>query len=214
MRKTTQYLYPTKNGYKLVTRTIGTRTTKPIKRKIGLVERLFAPWLLVFTMSICYGMMLGADMKAAEKVQALETVDYSENAEVAQDAEAGQPEPTPTPKPTIEEYILEVFGDDGELMLEIAKCESGLVADRIGDTHLMGNFNGEMIGDSIGIFQIRTGDAGVYDLKPWNRAKANGMSVEEFRTAMKDPYKNVDYAKQIFDRQGLSAWYNCSQKVK
>ena len=120
----------------------------------------------------------------------------------------------PTPEFTIEWYIEEVFGEDAETMKKIAQCESGMKPDRIGDTHIMGNLNGEMIGDSIGLFQIRTGDAGVYDSKPWNRAKANGMTVEEFRTYLKDPKNNIDYAKDIYDRQGIGAWYNCSRKVK
>lgn len=210
MQRTTQYLHPTKNGYKLVTRRVGNRAKK---RTPGVMERLVAPWLLLFTMSITAGGFIYRDIIATPVVEAQEVM------EVAQDARAGQPEPTPAPEPLTEKeqviaYIYKVFGDDGELMVKIAECESNLVPDRIGDTHIMGMLDGEMIGDSIGLFQIRTGDAGVYDSKPWNRAEANGMTVEEFRTAMKDPYKNIDYAKQILDRQGLNAWFNCANKVQ
>lgn len=219
-QRTTQYLHPTPTGYKLVTRTIGNRTKRTTKkRKIGLVERFFAPWLLVFTASICYGMMIGKDMQVQE-MQVQAKVDYFENSkEMALDTEARQTEPTPTPEPKTQKeqiiaYIHEVFGDDGELMVKIFTCESGLVPDKIGDKHLMGMLDGEMIGDSVGVAQIRTGDAGVYDSKPWNRAKANSMSVAEFREQLKDWKYNIDYAKTIYDRQGVSAWWNCSQKVK
>lgn len=114
---------------------------------------------------------------------------------------------------TTEQIILEVFGENGEEAIKIATCESGMKPDRIGDTHIMGVLDGQTIGDSVGLFQIRTGDSGVYDSKPWNRAKANGMTVEEFRTYLKDPENNAKYAKDIFDRQGWSAWYNCMNKV-
>lgn len=116
-------------------------------------------------------------------------------------------------KPTIEEYIKQVYGDQGETMVKVFTCESGLKPDTIGDKHIMGILDGEMIGDSVGIAQIRTGDAGIYDSKPWNRAKANGMTVEEFRTKLQDPYYNIDYSKQVYERQGFVAWYNCSKKV-
>jgi len=114
----------------------------------------------------------------------------------------------------IESYIREVFGKDGEVAVKIAMCESGLNPNNVGDKHLLGELNGELVGDSIGLFQIRTGDAGVYDSKPWNRAKANGMSVEEFRTWMKNPRANVEYAKEMFDRAGgFYPWHNCMKKV-
>lgn len=116
-------------------------------------------------------------------------------------------------KPTIEEYIKQVYGEQGELMVKVFTCESGLKPDTIGDKHLMGMLDGELIGDSVGIAQIRTGDAGIYDSKPWNRAKANGMSVEEFRTKLQDPYYNIDYSKKVYDSQGLNAWHNCVNKV-
>lgn len=126
--------------------------------------------------------------------------------------EAGQAEVSPF---TIEGYIKEVFKENGDLMIEIAKCESGLNPETIGDKHLMGWLDGEYLGDSIGVFQIRSGNApGTYDKSAWNRARANGMSVVEFREKLTDPVYNIEYAKQIFDRQGVGAWWNCYQKVK
>lgn len=120
------------------------------------------------------------------------------------------PQPTQTPVKTergeIEAYIREVFGDEAENALKIAKCESGFRPNNLGDTHLMSNNNGEMVGDSIGIFQIRTGGAG------WNRAKANGMTADEFRANLRNYRYNIDYAKTIYDSRGWSGWYNCMVK--
>lgn len=113
---------------------------------------------------------------------------------------------------TIEEYITYKFGDKAEDALKIARCESQrdgkIQPDLIGDTHLMSENNGEMVGDSIGVFQIRTGGKG------WNRAKANGMTADEFRTKLKDFKYNIDYAKNVYDNaKGFSPWYNCMNKV-
>ena len=63
----------------------------------------------------------------------------------------------------------------------------------------------EWVGDSIGVFQIRTGGT-ERDGRVWNRARANGMSTDEFRIKLKDYKYNIDYAKSIFDRQGWSPW--------
>jgi hypothetical protein len=115
-----------------------------------------------------------------------------------------------TEKQQIMSYIVEVFGDDAMQALKIAECESRFNPKQIGDEHLMSinNQTGELIGDSIGIFQVRTGDTN------WNRAKANGMSVEEFRTKLKDFHYNIDYAKTIYDRAGdWSPWNNCANQV-
>lgn len=114
-----------------------------------------------------------------------------------------------TEQQKIQQYIIEVFGKDAMQALKIAECESRFNPHTIGDTHLMSNNaqTGELIGDSIGIFQVRTGGS------DWNRAKANGMSVEEFRAKLHDYKYNIDYAKTIFDRSGWEAWHNCSVKT-
>ena len=118
--------------------------------------------------------------------------------------------PEMTEKQQIMSYIVEVFGDDADDAIKIADCESGLNPNQIGDQHLM-SFDEkwqEMKGDSIGIFQIRTGG------EDFNRARANGMSTDEFRAKLKDFRYNIDYAKTIYDRAGdWHDWYHCSVKV-
>lgn len=115
-------------------------------------------------------------------------------------------EPSPTPEPVfeseVEAYIYEVFGEDYEDARTVAHCESKLRPGVVGDTTLMhyDSKNDEMVGDSIGVFQIRTGGSN------WNRARANDLSAEQFRTNLKDYKYNIDYAKTIFDRGQWSAW--------
>jgi hypothetical protein len=115
-----------------------------------------------------------------------------------------------TEKQKIYAYIVEVFGDKSMEALKIAECESQFDPQRVGDQHLM-SFDEkwqEMKGDSIGIFQIRTGG------EDFNRARANGMSTDEFRVKLKDSRYNIDYAKTIYDRAGdWTPWYNCANKV-
>ena len=109
------------------------------------------------------------------------------------------------------QIIKEVFGEKAEAAEKIARCESGLNPERIGDEHLTSKDGDETIGRSIGIFQIRTGgrDGG----KVWNRAKANGMTVAEFEKKMMNPEENIKYAKQVFDRSGgWTPWTNCMKK--
>ena len=129
--------------------------------------------------------------------------------EVVEIVEVVEQEPVIEKEPTIEEYISEVFGEYAEQALKIATCESGLNPYTIGDTNIMlyDPKWDEMVGDSIGTFQIRTGGNG------WNRARANGMTAEEFRTKLKNYIYNIDYAKTIFDQRGWSAWYLCSQRT-
>ena len=90
----------------------------------------------------------------------------------------------------------------------IASCESSLNYLAHGDKHLMSPSvkTGELIGDSIGLFQIRTGGS---DGGGWDRAHANGMTADEFRQWMFDPIENVKYAYEIWKRQGWKPW-SCS----
>jgi len=109
-----------------------------------------------------------------------------------------------------EEIVREVFGEKADEALKIMQCESRGNENIIGDTHIMSinNQTGELIGDSIGLFQIRTGSHN------WNRARANGMTADEFRTYLKNPENNIKYAKEIYDNAGSwKPWFNCMRKV-
>lgn len=48
------------------------------------------------------------------------------------------------------DYIRAKFGQNAEAALKIARCESGIRADAIGDLHLDGGTN-----PSLGVFQVR-----------------------------------------------------------
>lgn len=70
-------------------------------------------------------------------------------------------------------------------MLKIAKCESGLRPDAIGDH-----------GTSIGVMQIHL--------------PAHPSVTKE---QMLDPEQNIAYAKQVFDKSGVRPW-SCSKLIK
>ena len=85
--------------------------------------------------------------------------------------------------------IKEVFGNEATLAIAIAMAESHMRPDRIGDTHLTyTGKDGQMYGDSIGLFQIRT------------------FPDRPHREMLKDAYFNIRYAKIIRDKQGFRAW--------
>jgi len=112
---------------------------------------------------------------------------------------------------TVEEKIKQYFPENHKQMTALFKCESGLEANKAGDLSLTFEHNGEVLGSSHGIAQVRIGgnENGVV----WNRAKANGMTAKEFIEKLEDPDYNLRYAKKIFDSRGYSAWYNCSKKI-
>jgi len=80
-----------------------------------------------------------------------------------------------------EEIIQRYFGDNSKMAIAIAKAESGLNPNAIGDTNTRYH--------SVGLFQIR--------LLP-----ERGITKEE----MLDPEHNVEYAKMLFDKHGWSPW--------
>lgn len=114
-----------------------------------------------------------------------------------------------------EEIVREVFGEKADEALKIMKCESGGRENNVGDTHIMvyDPKHDEMVGDSIGLFQVRTGGKEING-HIWNRARANGMTADEFRTYLKNPENNIRYAKDIYDNAGSwKPWFNCMNKV-
>lgn len=134
-------------------------------------------------------------VRAVEKIEP-ETVEVAETVVLSE-------------KEQIIQYITEVFGKDAPDAIKIMQCESRGNPETVGDTHIMSYDHkwGEMVGDSIGLFQIRVGGEG------WNRARANSMSADEFRKWLRVPNNNIKYAKTIFDKRGWSAWWNCMNKV-
>lgn len=106
----------------------------------------------------------------------------------------------------ITQYITTVFGSEAAFAISVAECESGLNPTIIGDSNLMvlDPITNEMVGDSVGIFQIRTG--GISNGVFWNRASENGMTAEEFRKYLSNPKNNIDYAKQLHAQLGWQPW--------
>lgn len=81
----------------------------------------------------------------------------------------------------IERLICQYFGDiDCKIAIAIAKAESGLRCEAVGDGHLDPK--------SYGVFQIR------------------GFATRPPVAELLDCEKNIAYAKQMFDRQGWGPW--------
>lgn len=104
------------------------------------------------------------------QVEAAQAAPISDDAEQREDTE---------PLPTVEEQIAEVFGEQAEIMLAIAKAESGLRADATNR-----NSNGST---DTGIFQINS---------------IHGYEAQK----LTDVAFNIQCAKEILKKQGLTAW--------
>lgn len=161
---------------------------------------------LILPIALAVGISIGLSFKSTPPTYL--TVVFEDNHFIA------EPEPSLIPVPVaqayeepkmvvsdpVEQLIRDTFGEDAEEALIVAKCESGLNPKAHGDTNIMVINAGDHVGDSIGVFQIRTGG------KDFNRARANGMTPDEFREWMWDAEENVKYAKTIYDRQGWHPW--------
>lgn len=93
---------------------------------------------------------------------------------------------TPTPPPTIEEMILNTFGDEGETALAVAMAESTMRDEKC---HI------DEKEYSCGLFQINL--RAHYDKVP-------GDNFEEKAEWLSAPKNNIKIAKKIFDK---SYWY-------
>lgn len=190
------------------------------KYRINYFDRLFPLYLMLLTAGLSWGLQTGNKLRI-QQVQAR----GGDNASWVELANATTPTPTPqldrativpiimptaTPTPTDKEAIIaeivRVFGEEAPNAFKIVECESMWNPKANGDKNLMAYHSGELVGDSIGLFQIRTGG------RDFNRAKANGMTADEFRQAMFNPIKNIRYAKTIYNQRGWSAW-SCSSKL-
>jgi hypothetical protein len=137
------------------------------------------------------------------KIQIADASEVSVVADVVKTVSVASPVSDTRPQ-AIEELVTRYFGSESKTAIAIMMCESSGDSQRIGDTHISFWNNGELLGRSIGLFQIRTGgnEHGVI----WNRAKANGMTVTEFEAKMKNPEENIKYAKKIYDKSGWQRW--------
>ncbi len=94
----------------------------------------------------------------------------------------------PVDKETVAQKIREVFGADAEVAIAIARAESGLRTEAVGDMSLAFNDNGTIKGMSCGAFQIRV--------------LGNRPTCEQ----LQDLDTNVRYAYGMFKAQGWSPW--------
>jgi len=123
--------------------------------------------------------------------------------------------PTASASPSIEDRIRMRFQGNGDKAVAISKCESGMRDEAHGDKSLMvyDSIHDEMVGDSLGMFQIRTGGK-EKNGSIWNRARANGMSADEFRTALKESNFNMEQAYRLSNGgKDWSGWRICQRKL-
>lgn len=104
----------------------------------------------------------------------------------------------------IKEMIRKKFGEDADRAIKVFGCESRYNPEIVGDKDLAFWRDGELVGRSIGIAQIRTGGPG------WNRAEKYGMTIAEFEEALKDPEFNLSVARDIYPGNWYP-WYNCAK---
>ena len=87
-----------------------------------------------------------------------------------------------------EQLIRKEFGDKADIALAIAKAESGLNPEAVGDMHITFEKDGKLMGMSCGLFQVR-----ILEGRP------------DCET-LKDPETNVRYAKALYDKSGFQPW--------
>lgn len=88
----------------------------------------------------------------------------------------------------IEELICQAFGDECDMAIAIARAESGLRPDAVGDTALSYMVDGVEYGKSYGLYQIRH------------------LEGRPDPSILLDPVKNVEYAKKLYERSGWYPW--------
>jgi hypothetical protein len=91
---------------------------------------------------------------------------------------------TEATSPTLSDYIQEVFGEDGDVAIAVAKCESGIDNSKMNDNTKWGG-----VGRDWGVFQIN-------DHYHANKGDIPNLTERE----------NVRMAKKIFDASGWYAW--------
>lgn len=99
-------------------------------------------------------------------------------------------------KSDVEKMIVEVFGEDAPIAIQVARAESGARCNAVGDGHITFESGGKLFGASYGVFQIR-------HLK----GRPNPSVLLDCRS-------NIEYARKIQLAQGWSPWSVCRKKVK
>ena len=113
---------------------------------------------------------------------------------------------------SLERKILAAFPEDWENAIKVARCESLIDPTRIGDTDLGFFYDGETLGYSYGIFQIRSG--GKDNGKVWSRPAKDGVSVHDWEKEMLDPDRNIAEARKIWEESGKN-WgkWTCGKNI-
>jgi hypothetical protein len=111
---------------------------------------------------------------------------------------------------SVEDKIRQYFPDNADNMIKLFTCESGLKSETTGDKDLDTTqlYNGELLGKSIGIAQIRTG-AVEKNGTVWSRAWEKGLTVAEYENKLRDVDFNLAEAQKVYKSRGYSGWYNC-----
>lgn len=93
---------------------------------------------------------------------------------------------------SIEDKILKAWEGTGEghIAVAVAKSESGLRTDAVGDIPLEYWHEGKKIGHSCGIFQIRV------------------LPGRPDCETLKDVDKNIEFARKLYDKSGFYPWSN------
>ncbi len=124
----------------------------------------------------------------APVVNAQELVTPGVRGEVRTDSLALVATPSASPKQEVMQYIIEVFGDDADRAIWVAKCESGLRTNALNDK----NRNGTV---DHGVFQI------------------NSVHTKRFGSEFKTDWKeNVRVARKIQQEQGFKPWV-CAKSI-
>jgi hypothetical protein len=166
-------------------------------RHIQSYKKKKAILIIVFVLIDCYvlnNLIEGLKILDFKKVYIYERVVESVSTNVvadspdSRDGTEGDILPS-TVEESIEDKICKVFPDNCDVMVAIAKAESGLKTDAIGY-----NKNGSI---DVGLFQINS---------------VHRYSTEE----LFDTNKNLEIAKKIYDKQGITAWasFNNGKYIK
>lgn len=146
---------------------------------------------------LMYPVVLGTRFMESEQMIVFANEELSGETEVeSEDSTIVIPSPPARDDNPIEAYIYEVFDDEYETALAIAKAESGLKRDKE---------NKSEVECSIGLFQINL--AKDYCNGKWVHAgKVPGDTMDEKIEWLKNSENNVDMARRIYERSGFYPW--------